>query len=80
MLLIDEEAALAAIPDLLPADKALRRKAFAALPEVLSAAGEISGEALNRLRRIARLFGVDAEPTLVKAAKPAGKATVAKAS
>jgi hypothetical protein len=80
MLLIDEEAALAAIPDLLPADAALRRKAFAALPEVLSAAGELTGEALNRLRRIARLFGIDGEPTLVKPAKPAGKANVAKAS
>jgi hypothetical protein len=80
MLLIDEEAALAAIPDLLPADKELRRKAFAALPEVLSAAGELSGEGLNRLRRIAQLFGLDAEPTLVKTAGPAGKPKIAKAS
>jgi pimeloyl-ACP methyl ester carboxylesterase len=79
MLLIEEEATLAAIPSLLPPDKDLCRKAFAALPEVLSAAGEITGETLNRLRRIARLFGVETEPTLVKPGS-AAKREIAKAS
>ena len=41
MLLIDQEAALAAIPDLLPPDEDARRKAFAGLLKVLSASGEI---------------------------------------
>jgi hypothetical protein len=59
MLLIDEEATLAAIPQLLPAGKELRRKAFAALRQVLSASGEITGEAAARLKRIAHLFGVE---------------------
>jgi uncharacterized protein DUF3141 len=62
MLLIDAEAALAAIPDLLPRDGDGRRKAFAAIRKVLSARGEITGEAAERLRRVARLFDVDARP------------------
>ena len=37
-------------------------KAFAALRRVLSAAGEITGEAAQRLRRVAGLFDVKAEP------------------
>jgi Protein of unknown function (DUF3141) len=61
MLLIDEEATLAAIPELLPANPDLRAKGFAALTEILRARGEIVGEAADRFERIARLFGVDAE-------------------
>ena len=44
MLLLDREAALAAIPKLLPDNMDERRKAFAAIQEVLSASAEISGE------------------------------------
>jgi Protein of unknown function (DUF3141) len=65
MLLIDEEATLAAIPALMPPDRELRRKGFAALRQVLSARGEITGEAAERFQRIARLFGVELEPTVV---------------
>jgi hypothetical protein len=61
MLLIDPEAALAAIPDLLPPDDDTRRKAFAAVRQVISARGEITGEVAERLARIAQLFGVEAE-------------------
>ncbi len=61
MLLIDEEAALAAIPGLLPADAEERRKAFALMRELLRASGEIAGETGTRLQRMAGLFGVDAE-------------------
>ena len=60
MLLIDEEAALAAIPQLLPADRELRRKAFATLRQVVSARGEVTGEAAERFERVAALFGVEA--------------------
>ena len=60
MLLIDTEATLAAIPDLLPRDVEARRKAFAAIRKVLSARAEISGEVATRLQRIAQLFDVDA--------------------
>ncbi|MFL5069421.1 MAG: DUF3141 domain-containing protein [Xanthobacteraceae bacterium] len=62
MLLLDEEATLNAIPDLLPSDRDLRRKALAALRQVLSASREIAGETAERLQRIAQLFGVEAEP------------------
>jgi hypothetical protein len=61
MLLLDREAALAAIPKLLPESADDRRLAFAAIREVLSASAAISGEVADRLRRVAELFGVDAE-------------------
>jgi Protein of unknown function (DUF3141) len=79
MLLIDAEAALAAIPDLLPRDADARRKAFTAIRKVLSARGEITGEAAERLRRIARLFDVDARlvalPTMTARAAERSKAS-----
>jgi pimeloyl-ACP methyl ester carboxylesterase len=59
-LLIDQEAALAAIPSLLPADLDRRRRALAAIRDILSAREEISGEAAQRLDRIGELFGVGA--------------------
>jgi hypothetical protein len=62
LLLLDPEETLAAIPDILPADPDERRKGFAAIRRVLSASGEIVGEAGERLTRIARLFGVDEAP------------------
>jgi len=60
MLLLDQEAALAAIPKLLPDSMENRRKVFAAIQEVLSASAEISGEVAKRLERVAGLFGVEA--------------------
>jgi pimeloyl-ACP methyl ester carboxylesterase len=64
LLLLEPEATLAAIPKLLPADVAERRKGLAAIRNVLSASGEISGETAERLRKVASLFGVDdAEPS-----------------
>jgi hypothetical protein len=58
-LLIDPEAALAAIPAMLPQDAEERRSAFAAVRQVLAARGEIGGESTERLERIRQLFGVD---------------------
>lgn len=60
MLLLDPEGALAAIPKLLPEDANQRRSAFAAMREVLSASGDITGERADRLQRVAALFGVEA--------------------
>jgi hypothetical protein len=60
MLLIDEEAALAAIPDLLPADREERRNLFSVLCQVLSAREKLSGQASERLIYLAKLFDVDA--------------------
>ena len=59
LLLLDREATLAAIPKLLPAEMAERRKGLAAIRKVLSASGEISGEIAERLKRVVSLFGVN---------------------
>ena len=56
LLLLEPEATLAAIPKLLPADIAERRKGLAAIRNVLSAGGEISGEAAERLKKVTALF------------------------
>lgn len=62
MLLIDEDAALAALPKLLPEAIEERRAAFAALREVLDASGALTGLAAERLQRVATLFRLDSEP------------------
>jgi hypothetical protein len=58
MLLLDREAALAAIPKLLPDNAGQRRAA-------------ISGEVGKRLKRLAELFGLEAEEGLDGALKAA---------
>ena len=80
MLLLDREAALAAIPKLLPDDVNQRRAAFAAIREVLSASAEITGERASRLQRVAELFGVDAGETSETASNVAPFDPKAKAS
>jgi Protein of unknown function (DUF3141) len=64
MLLIDPEGALAAIPAMLPPDMEARRKGLAVLQQVLSAAGEITGEMARRMQRITQLFGLETGPGL----------------
>jgi len=56
MLLIDREATLSAIPSLLPDDAEARRTALAAIQEVATASGELTGDAAERMRRIVGLF------------------------
>jgi Protein of unknown function (DUF3141) len=58
MLHIDQEAALAAIPSMLPADAETRAKAFDLIRQVLSATGPLSAEDDARLAQVGRLFGV----------------------
>jgi Protein of unknown function (DUF3141) len=58
MLHIDEDAALAAIPSMLPADAETRAKAFAMIGQVLAATGPLSAEDSARLEQVGRLFGV----------------------
>jgi hypothetical protein len=62
MVMIDEEAALAAIPGLLPESATERRAAFEMLEEVLTAAGALPEAAAERLLRIAKLFDLDTSP------------------
>ena len=77
MLLIDQEAALKAIPGLMPDSAEERRAAFETLREVLAASGALNDAATKRLGEVATLFGLDTEPvTLV----PRGAGTGRKAS
>jgi Protein of unknown function (DUF3141) len=59
MLLIDTEAALQAIPAMLPDDPKLRQKALDLIMQVLSARGEYSSDDRERLARVASLLGAD---------------------
>jgi hypothetical protein len=59
MLLIDQPAAVAAIPELLPKDTAGRRTAFALLRQIVSASGEMTAESAGRLREAAQWYGID---------------------
>jgi len=61
LLLIDTEAALAAIPSLLPEDAGTREKAFDLVCQVLRARGEYSDEDRARIERLARLSRVDGQ-------------------
>jgi uncharacterized protein DUF3141 len=59
MLLVDEKAALAAIPGMLPGDAETRREVFGLVSLVLGARGDLSAEDQRRLNEVAQLFGVD---------------------
>ncbi len=60
MLLLDRDAALAAIPKLLPDNMDERRRVFSLIQDILSASAEISGEVAARLKQVSGLFGLDA--------------------
>jgi pimeloyl-ACP methyl ester carboxylesterase len=68
ILLVDPESALAALPDMMPPEPAVRKKALGLVKQVLAARGEISGEVAERLQRVARLFDVDADRKSIAAA------------
>jgi hypothetical protein len=59
ILLIDTEAALAAIPSMLPQDADTRRQTFGLIEQLMSALGELSQEDKKRMARVARAFGVE---------------------
>jgi pimeloyl-ACP methyl ester carboxylesterase len=59
ILLIDEKAALAAIPAMLPPEIEARARAYDSICEVLGARGEFSGEDKRRLNEVSRLFGIE---------------------
>ena len=61
MLLIDQQAALAALPSLLPPDAETRSEAFNVVRQVMAACGAISAEDEKRLSVIGRLFGIGGE-------------------
>jgi hypothetical protein len=65
ILLIDDQAALAAIPSLLPADAEQRGEAFNAVKQVLAASGQMSAEDEKRLSEVGKLFGIGEEGTTI---------------
>jgi len=65
LLVLDTEAALAALPSMLPADADTRRKAYDLIKQIMSARGEFSAEDKERMLRIARAFGVEEASTTV---------------
>jgi len=54
---LDRDAALAAIPVMLPTDTDIRMKTFERITEIISAAGKPVGERAKRLAQIKKLFG-----------------------
>jgi hypothetical protein len=69
MLLIDQTATLAAIPELMPGSEDARSRAFVWLSRVLDATGGTSGEAARRLLQVGRMFGIEADPAVLAASK-----------
>jgi hypothetical protein len=65
ILVVDMEAALAALPSMLPADPDMRRKAFDLIEQVMTARGPLSNEDNKRLQRVAGAFGLDETSTTV---------------
>jgi hypothetical protein len=66
ILLVDEEAALTAIPSLLPADADSRVKAIELIKQVIAARGELSAEDKERMQRVVQIFGVNEKKGTVR--------------
>jgi hypothetical protein len=66
ILLVDQEAALGALPTMLPTDADARRKAFDLIKQILSASGAFSPHDIERLQRVARAFGLDETSAAVR--------------
>ena len=59
ILLIDQEAALTAIPSMLPPEMEAREKGYDLIKQVMSARGELSADDNKRMSEVARLFGLE---------------------
>ena len=66
MLVIDEEAAVDALPGLLPPDRAERLEVLDMLRGVLAAAGPLDGESARRMERVTAIFAPPAAATNVQ--------------
>ena len=80
LLLLEPEATLAAIPKMLPESVDERQKGLTAIRKVLSASGEISGEAAQRMKRIVTLFETSEAPLSGPTGVPSSTTERAKAS
>jgi hypothetical protein len=81
-LLLDREAALTAIPKMLPAAAAARAKILETIRRIVTAAGELDDERAERLAQVERLFGAAREPRRAsrRAAAPARRGRTAAAA
>jgi pimeloyl-ACP methyl ester carboxylesterase len=61
ILVIDEQAALAALPSLLSAEAEKRTEGYNVVKQVMAACGEMSAEDEKRLSEVGRLFGIGEE-------------------
>ncbi len=81
MLIIDREAALAAIPAMLPANAKTRQQALDLIHQVVGAIGALSAADKERMQRINRLFNLEGEAgTELSPFRPARKELQVKAS
>jgi hypothetical protein len=78
MLLIDREAALAALPGLLPTEAGERGQAFELLCRVLTAAGPLTGAAAEKLEEVGALFNLEPSTPPPSAAEAPKRATAAR--
>ena len=60
ILVVDQKAALEAIPSMLPPDIESREKAYQLIQQILRARGELSADDNERMDEVARLFGLEA--------------------
>ncbi len=78
-LMLDRDAALAALPKMLPADAAERRQTLHVVRRVLEAAGPLEGERAERFAQVEKLYATGAEAPIAKRATrkaPAKRAAV----
>jgi hypothetical protein len=61
ILVLDQDAALAALPSMLPPESAVRRTALSLVKQVMAARGDVAADEEEKLEEVARLFGVDAD-------------------
>ena len=70
MLVIDEEAAIAALPSLLPPDGAQRLAVLEMMSGVLAAAGQLEGESAKRMERVVAIFTPPVAPAHSRVVNP----------
>ena len=69
ILAVDERAAIAALPQLLPADAAARHAFSAAISAIASAAGDLNADAQRRLNEVKQLLEIDLPQSSAKRGK-----------
>jgi protein-disulfide isomerase-like protein with CxxC motif len=72
-LLLDRDAAVAAIPAMLPADAEVRAKVLEAIQHTVNAAGKVSGERAKRLAEVESLCGAGPKLAAKRAPRVAAK-------